>query len=420
MNQYISFREDAVAEFLAAVSYFSSAKIASASPKSAAMLARCLRVLHLAYEKAIKDAVCTIDSHLLFVKPEPKLLLDLRRDLRARPAPTVFCSRQPVVTFGLIPIWQVARDLFEASSDPVFSDFERALKRLSDLRDRAQHGEYYESADDVLAVVNQLLARTRPVFSVLNATFLADVYAQNNQIESQLVGIERDIDAAWQVLVDYLSSHGDLRIEQDLICDQHGLTDEITLYFGGTDAAADARFFARVDVPVTVATGVFGLFLTPEQSELRMTQRKLIQTAQTRSLATGEVIEGVVPGAKPLNPPLLPLDAGSIRLDGLTGWLRLLLPRITPSSLSLNAVFENLELRFDDGLAADGVLSGRLRSALSLNNDLAEPIEVSGTVHLTLEGALPEDLTEGASQSASTLRRFRIVLGLTARSNGKP
>src|SRR4051812_46749401 len=109
MPTYLGFLDDAIEEFADSFEDYQSLVASPPAELTLRRAAKCLRNFTLAVEKGLKHGLSVIDPYLLISKPDRGLLMNLRRDLEARAAPTIFCSREPFDTISLMQTWKTLR-----------------------------------------------------------------------------------------------------------------------------------------------------------------------------------------------------------------------------------------------------------------------------------------------------------------------
>jgi len=395
---HFSFLDDAEARFLEAFALFE--KVNSMEPEKRPLepLVQSVRALHLAIEKGLKHAVAIIDPYLLLVKPERALLVDLRKDLLARPVPSIFCSRIRLETIGIAQTWDTLRSLSPANVDEqMVADFDRALRRLVDTRNRAQHAELLDEVEEVRATIEQVLARFTAVVGAWVPDWLDRLYERNGQLESRLRAIENEVDASWQVLIDNLRADGGFKMSIDFYAVNELENDTVRVVFGGADKANN--MLGGGDVPRSLASGLFQSFLTDQQASDRYAERQRL-----KSLAAP-----VDAGSK----ALAPLDEGVISVPSTSAWLSLFLPNVTPHQLHVSATLTQLRVEFPRGSSVKGSVGGRLECTVQKGTACAEAVQVSGTAYFTSEWNVDADLNADPPEPARTQRCLSLELELT-------
>lgn len=380
---------------------------------------KCVRSLYLGFEKGFKGTVAEIDPYLLISKPDHSLLLQLRRDVLSRPVPSLFCSRQPIETLNMLQTWKLICELQQVPvSESVLADFERALGRLAQIRHRAQHSEFYEDLDDVLALIEQLLARFRDVVGAINPDWLQELFTRNGQLESLLKGIENQIDGAWQVLVDYLHRFGPLKLQTELYLVHESGSESIRAILGDTNTERENHIFANADISTRDVQGLFGLYLTQDQSDSRRRMRESRMQPPPLIRQTGWLgafLNGTSTPSTPLpKKPMIPLDPGSIWIIVAPGWLTLKLTQIKPNFLFLSVLLVDLHIEFSDPNKEDGSVNGKLECAVKHGSTDPGQINVSGQVHLLSEWCVEGEAEGTQPKPPRTIRQLELELELTA------
>jgi hypothetical protein len=405
MPSHLSFLEDAVDRFERAFTLH-QAIVDNEEGRELITAANCVRELYVALEKGFKHAVATHDPYLLLVKLDRTSLLNLRRDIGSRPAPNIFCCRQPLETVGMLDAWNTLRDLKQpALQDGVLGEFERSIKLLRDMRNRAQHGELYEDIDALLNPIELVLARFVEVCEAVVPEWVALLCARNGQLRSRLKGIESKIDASWQVLVDYLRDHGPVPLPSQLYVDVEDHADKASVLLGSVDSKGDnGGILSGTDVAVSNATGLFSLFLTEQQAKDRLAAR------QASVLGAPD---GLPPFLGMPSKPLVPLDAGSLLVPTATAWLTLVLPNIRPSRLRLlNTVLVDLRVE----LAATeprGIASAVIECAVVKGTVRPARVLVNGPAFLDSEWNLAAEPGATPPSPEKTTRRLLIEWTMT-------
>lgn len=391
MPPHVSFLEDAVDEFLEAFAEHQSLSAQPSADRSLRRASKCLRGFTLALEKGLKHGLSSVDPYLLIARPDRSLLVDLRRDLEACAAPTLFCSRRPFETITLSQTWETLRDLRSSAIDPgAVAGFERALMRLVAFRNRAYHGEVYAEPDELIAVVSEMLAHFSAVVRCTSPAWLTELNLRNEQLLSRLKAIETQVDANWQVLVDYLVRYGTIELTTEMYCTTTVESDVIRVLCGETNVPR--TIWCHSDVPKTSAAGIFSTFLTKLQSDARRTAR-----------SDKREFDG-----------LTPFESGELLLSKAPGWLGLNLSRITPPHLYSAVILSKLIVTFADGESVTGVVSGELTCQPSAGRAPPNPVLISGQAKLTSEWHHSEDLATAPPKPETTVRSFRLDLQLKA------
>ena len=420
MPGYVSFLEDASQEFLSSFQAYRSVSTEVAERRSPLVLAQCIRGLYISFEKAIKHALNELDPYLLIQKPDAPLLLSLRKDLRARPVPSVFCSRQPFESPGMIQSWKIARALLQPAVDEnTLTDFERGLGRLADLRNRAQHGEFYDDIPEVLGLVEQLLARVRVIFHAVCPQFLQQLYQRNSQLESLLRGIENRIDAAWQVLLDYLVNHGAIVTAARVNTLQDSPNGPLTVFFGDSSAVLGTGLTANIKVPIADAEGLFGTWLTSAEASARHVARtleRMRREGQERPSGSLSPLLASLFGKTESSTrmPVEPLDTGRLHIKAGAGWLSLQLAQLSPPFLTLSVLFDDWIFAFESPNVVEGLVTGLLRTSVSTTGVVPAAVSVKGTIQLVNEWGMDPDPAIPQYPNGATWRDLEASLQLTA------
>ena len=418
MTQHLSFLDDAEERFIEAFGGYERLVAATTAERRIGPACQCVRGLYLALEKGLKHALAAIDPYLLIAKPDRGLLLQLRKDMLSRPAPSIFCSRQPFETIGLTQTWEALRDLAPpAVDDEILADFDRSLNRLCQERNRAQHGEVVSEVDDILALVGQLLARFLEVIGTLVPELMERLRARDGQLESRLRAIENDVDAGWQVLADYLQSHGPIQISVRLFTILERESENIETLLGTSDRTdTHSRIVAGCDVPRSMASGLFETFLTKQQAEDRYTARRRLAALAAYESPRASNKKSSGQGAERA---VIPMSAGRITIPTTSAWLTLYLPSVTPHHLSVSATLTQLEVRFDNSSKIEGRVTGRLECAVQKGAACAKALSVEGAGYLRSEWHFEGDPAAEPAKRDSTQRVFDLELALDV-STGKP
>jgi hypothetical protein len=417
---HLPFLEDALGEFESAWNVYRILVGQSASDRKPSNVARLVRSLYLALEKLLKHEIAKVDPYLLIQKPNQDLLLTLRKDLVAQPAPSIFCSRQRFDTPSLTDAWTIAKELFNITTDQsTLADFERAQSQLAELRHRSQHAELYVDADEILLVTEQLLARLRPTLGKVAGDFFAGLYERNNQLDSALKGIERQVDSSYQVVLDYLSRPSPVAILTNVWLTQETGSDRVSIIMGksGFSFENDLRFVA--DVPTEDAKGLFRLTLHKELAKSRLFVRALAEQVRTPMPVQALPELGLLGSLQiPVPPPqpLAPLDPGQLLVRRATGWLSLSLRELKPPYVSVGVLVQDLSFEFAIAEVATGIVTGVLRSASTRGSGSEESIPISGTCQLTSEFVMDPDPARERNPGETTVRNLDVSLTLTTAS----
>ncbi|MHB8050495.1 MAG: hypothetical protein ACYDHQ_04655 [Coriobacteriia bacterium] len=406
MAQHYSFIDDAVMCFGEAFKTYEAEAAKTEDKRTLPPLAACCRLLYVALEKGFKHSLANIDPHLLLAKPDRQLLLELRRDLIDRPVPTIFCSRQSFDTVGLTHAWDALRSLApEALDEQAASDFDRALRRLVQVRHRAQHGEWFEEPEEVLAVVRQVFARFQSVMSSVAPEFLSHLIADNGQLQSRLHAIEADVDVSWQVLTDYLRERSVIRMVIDLFAVLPEEGENLSVLFGRN--GVPNAMFGSGDVPLSMADGFFVATLTKAQAFDRYSERKrrLAEADPAVLRALPEGVEGIVP-----------LETGHLSVPSTSAWLSLRLAPLVPPQLHASAMMTRFSIAFEDPDSVRGAVHGVLECAVRKPGTHTEAICVNGDAFVDLESYHEPD--EESAGEYRRLLQLALTLSLESPSTG--
>jgi hypothetical protein len=372
---------------------------------------QCIRELFLAMEKGIKHTIAKSDPYLLITRPDHATLRAIRKDLTARSVPTIFCSRANFETVGMKEAWallqEIASPITPAAS--VLADFDRALKRLSEARNRAQHGELYDDATELQAIATQVFARFLEVGKALMPELVTQVCTSNDQLESRLIGIERKIDASWQVLIDHLREIGPLIIHARLFVEQQHRSDTVHVLLGNLTEKPD-QILAGADIPISHATGLFSTYVTREQVEDRGAARRAL-----RPIARGQApkLVALMGGLDVADKPIIPLDAGAIRIPSASAWITMELVGVSPPHLHLSATLVDFCVRFADGQSVSGDVSGFILCAVVKGSVAPERISLSGPAFLDSEWHMEGDSSSTPPKEARTMRTVSMELEMS-------
>lgn len=389
MASHLSFLDDAVDTFLEAFGIYQSLVDAPTESRSLRAAVNCVRALALALEKGCKHALASVDEYLVVARPDRMLLLQLRRDLLARPVPTIFCSRQPFETITLSQSWETLRELRGHGIAPdAVAAFDQALSRLVTIRNRAYHAEIFEDPAELMATVDAILARFTDVMGYLSPDWLTRLSERNGQLLSRLRGIQAEVDAGYQVLVDHLLAGASVEIPTHLfeIVPRDG--EVVRVLMGSPDQ--ENRISVTCDVPRASAEGLFGLFLTKQQADERYSAVR--GSSEDSRLASF-------------------LEPGLISMPRASAWLGLRLRGVTPGHLYLTAALTNLQLELPGGTVA-GTVSGVLQCQLVRGAQTPPAVGISGTVRLTDELHADPKPEKDPPSPESTIRSFALELRL--------
>ncbi len=415
MPTHLSFLDDATDRFLRAFELHQELTSAEPHAREIRDAAACVCDLFVAIEKGLKHALTMVDPYLLLKKPDRAMILRMRRDMVSRPVPTIFCGREPLETIGMTASWEALQQVASTTvATAVLNDFERALERLAEVRNRAQHGELYEDVDDMLAAVDQVLAR----FSEVAAAFIPDWFSKltnrNGQLESRLTAIQRQIDANWQVLIDHLRARGPISVSVEMYVTQEHGGQPLRVLIGGSDE--HNQILGMTDVPGTDASGFLSMYLTKVQAGARYAARiaRGLRTTESAS-SLGAVFLGRTTAP---DKPLSLLEPGAIRVANASIWVSLKLPSVDPPNVRISAILLDFSVSFPNVSVVDGAVNGALECAV-VRGARPERIVLSGRAYLDAEFCSNEDEPVGAdgdgagrSDREVTIRKLRMNLEL--------
>jgi hypothetical protein len=418
MPAHLSFLDDATDRFLRAFELYEVLRKAAPEHAGISEAATSVRELYVALEKGFKHAVSSLDPYLLIAKPLPAVLLQIRQEMISRSVPTMFCTRVPFDTVGMRNAWTLLRELSDVTvADGVIAEFERGLKRLEEMRHRAQHGELYEEVEEMLARIEHVFARFLEVGEALLQEWLRRLFERNGQLEPRLRGIQRQIDAGWQVLVEYLRRHDRLLLTERLYVEWQAKSETLAVLMGNPSSDAD-RLLANTEIWVTSTSGLFSLFLTRQQADdTDAARRALSRGAPAEPSNAAGLFMAAMAAAAPSEQraALVPLDAGHIHIPTANAWLAVDLRDVSPSKLHLSASLLDFRVEFRDGMDVLGAASGVLDCAVVRGPDRPERITLSGSAHLRSEFN-SSSIVEGndaSLQPETTLRVVDLELAMT-------
>jgi hypothetical protein len=395
MPTHLSFVEDSVEEFVAAFNLYRSAEAESSPEQKVRYAVRAIRSLTLSIEKCCKAAVARIEPYLLISKPSRDTVRAIAKDLRARAAPTIFCSRAEFETLGALETWTVLRELELVESDVSSLNFEKDLKRLIEWRNRARHSEVYWEAAEAVTVLEAVLAGVRPVLGKLNPEWFAGLEARDHELPARLDAIENKIDGEWAVLLSHLEKNG-LEMSVSLSVQIPPEPGPVHVLFGPATEAWYNSMSAAVDVPASHASGVFLTYATQEE----MDERRQSHLYRGSTLAAAG-------GASQEVDAVQPMAAGHLTIP-----LTNVLVQYGQPTRYMLSVLEYLELHLPEVTSAKGSLSGQLRSVAWKGAPSPRTVAMSGTFSTVMELAMPRLDGSGSTDVLYTSRIFHLRMRL--------
>jgi hypothetical protein len=245
---------------------------------------------------------------------------------------------------------------------------------------------------------------------VVAPNFLREAYEQDDQLESRLKALEHVVDAAWQVLIDFLNEPGKVLAVPIILwitlvpgaeIAEISLSSE-TFLSNGISAATQiprrsADGFLVRELPPPPPISPFFLFGGPSFPSTGITS--------TGSLGIlGRLLAQEPP--KPEENVIIPTQEGSISARNVPARLSLSLIGRKKSSLGLNVVIEHMQLAFKEGVR-DGSFTAVLRPTTdSAKVTTGATVEVAGRAVLEAEFATSQ--TSEHFVAGTTLRKVRI------------
>lgn len=372
MALHLSLLDHAVEEFLSGHAAFEQLTNRDPAQRTSIAIVRAITSLHLGIDKAVKHALYSIDPALIIKSLTHETLRGLQRERLDGSIPTIFAVSSKVETHHLIGLLHIAREFVVPSlSEQVYDDFVSHVKDLTDIRNQAVHKEFYGDFDYVAAVVSQVLSRFREVMSKLSPAFLSAASAKNDQLLSRLKAAELEVDAAWQVLVDYLSEGSEISLNLTIWITIQPSSEWLLLNVSGDTAVSDAisavavavrdtsMGFLHKELPPPAPVTVEGLL-----GPINVTGAFNVATAPLGSFFTTSSL--FLPQASPR--VVAPPEASNLRFAKNVGSLSLKLKGRRKSSLGASVQISNFEISFEAG-----VQEGKIKALLSPLNPEPRP-----------------------------------------------
>jgi hypothetical protein len=181
--------------------------------RDAYQLARAIDSVHLGTDKLLKHIVSNIDPYLLLKNPRPEVIRDIRGAILHGGASSMFTTGVRIETLDAEPLAKVIRDVIRPGiPDTDMSAFIDALQSVVALRNHVQHGELFGDSDRMLAHLRRLLGGVYVLGANVSPEIFHTLCGLDGQAESRLKAYKDEIDGAWQVLIDYLATHGSISL----------------------------------------------------------------------------------------------------------------------------------------------------------------------------------------------------------------
>ncbi len=402
-------------ELLNEYAFFPKIKSSNPEQRSVKEVAQVVVSLHLAIEKATKFGLSKIDPALVVKSLSGDALQRLHRDRVQQKVPTILAVAGKDETHHLMGLLHIGKAFFVPPLDEErFDEFLGHVQDLVDIRNQIVHKEFSGEFDHVATVIVQVLSRFRPIMDVVAPGFLALVQAQDDQFKSRLNALEREVDGAWQVLIDYLEEGKRLEIPVDLLITLAPGSDlaDISLYTrtllaNGITAtnqilrrSGNGFLMREIPLPPPRPLSPFLLGL-PSFAPSSSTGSPFFMLGST-SLQLPET-------QRPEDRVIEPSEVSSLTARNIPARLSLSLTGRKRSFLGLNVIVDIMELTFKAG-TREGVFNATIRST-SNGGKAAQltKIEVRGQAFLESEFA-----TSGTEHfvAGTTLRKIRITATL--------
>jgi hypothetical protein len=295
------------------------------------------------------------------------------------------------------------------------------LGSLTRLRNQAEHAELYGHSDEMLTTVQRQLA----LIPELAMTFAPDLLETaiekwDNQAESRLKAIRDQVDAAWQVVLDYLRSAGTVECPCEGMVVTVAPETDLTVHIIGSGGFASNRIYSLLRLPWHDAGGMFRRILLPEPPlEMDGLFSDLIAGSAGRSFTPPTTRPGLLAilgramgSPPPEKPGRVPAEDGSLNFSHVPGDLSLHMPSKRRSYVSARVELRKWSIMFRSNVL-EGSVDGQLISAKeSEQADPARTVHVSGSVVLTTEGVASKDSEELGFATGATLRWFKGTLAI--------
>jgi hypothetical protein len=422
MEYHYTLIEDATHNFRTAFSIYerlrdSLGDLSTSGNTSMRSLADCGRALYVAFEKGFKHVLVSIDPHLIISKYDRKLLLNIWREQRARPKPNILCLGTTFETLNMLEAWELVSDLLKASiPDAISSQFSSTLPLLAQIRNRAQHGEIWADPEDVYALFERIFASSHELIVHISSEWLQRLCSEYDNLESRLRAVRDKVDAAWQILLDHVSSVGVLRVNIGGWIIHESSSGLARLLIGG-ERPGDSVYFSLVGENVD-ASGLFAQPLTEEQCRARREERS-IHADNFENDANRYGLAALTQSANIQHPvadrPIAPLVAGRIVCRAALGTLCIIASR--RSYVSIRAM--EWAIAFSDPLRPEGTISGLLESAKAMATD-ATCLEMIGQATLISEFGIVSSAERATSLAPGTGWQFVGEATIRLRSDRVP
>ena len=434
-TERLTLLDDAVAQLRSAVARFRKQTTKSPAVQSLQEAANAIREYYIFAEKSLKHALASVDPFLLLADIKPPLVRALIRETRASGVSSIWGSRQQYRTLSLEAAWEAVEDVMPPPLLPEqLSQLRSAITSLVRYRHMAQHGELWLSATELLGALERLLSLTRPLLMRVVPDVEATLERASPDTLVSLRAIEQRVDEGWLRLVDSVAS---------------GVTPDFELKFltalADPDAAPQWTSFGysptsstllfQVSVPRATASGLFLTSITHDEAEARAEQRGadlLVDAIRDDEVSLPDERPTGLLGllSIPKDPSVLSLERdlqrqlekrrlaierfgvtqledGHLEAGNVASWATLVPAAGAARAQSFGVTLESLRIQYSAN-EREGRLHGvAFPSPSSIGTPSAAALWLSGTVWMTLESVVREDMSTDLFPLGAVVRFHR-------------
>jgi hypothetical protein len=355
-------------------------------------------------DKSVKAGLASIDPSLTIKSLSGEVIQRLQRERLHQGLPSILAVPGKDETHHLIGLLHIGRAFFVPTiSAEEYDEFIARVQDLVDLRNQIVHKEFVGEFDHVSTVVVQVISRLPSMLKVIAPFVIESAYRRNDQLESRLKAFAKEVDLAWQVLVDFLSEGHGLEVLTDVWITILPGADIADVLIGGGQFTKNG-ISARFEVP------------RPETDPLLLREMPLpppIEPLFGGIVGPPAALRGIgrillSEHSKSEDRVIVPQHSGALEAQDIPARLSLSLPGRKTSSLAVNAMIKDLSITFEQG-KREGQFRGTLVPA-SRHSDKVQSVSLTGAAAIESEFAVSEAAEHFVR--GTTLRKIRATATL--------
>lgn len=405
-NLYLSLQDHAADQIVEGYAAFAKLDEAAPSMRTPQALAQVVISLHLAIDKTVKAGLGHIDPALLIKSMSGDTIQRLHKERLRQGLPSILAVPGKEETHHLLGLLHIGKAFFVPPlEERDYDEFLGHVQDLVDLRNQIVHKEFVGDYDHVATILLQILSRLPMVVEAIAPGVIASAYQQNDQLQSRLRALALEVDAAWQVLFDFLGEGNEitLPITMWITIPPESTVAEIILG-GGTFTtngilASDEILRSEDDQlllrEMPIPPPPLGLLGTPGSPADPPTRAGLN--------ALGRLFVGARTTHEERS--VVPRQSGTLKLQNVAARLALKLAGRRRSSLGVNVAIHEFDMSFDHGVR-QGMCTAKLGPAGTSLGENVSSIQLHGAALIETEFAVSE--TSEHFVRGTTLRKIGI------------